>query len=187
MSTQELENALKVLRSGGTILYPTDTVWGIGCDATKEQAVEKVFQIKKRNESKSLIVLIDSIDELGRYVKEIPYVATELIECSDLPLTIVFPGAINLAKNLIAQDGSIAIRVVKDKFCSELIRKSGKPLVSTSANISGEPTPSSFDDVSEEIVNGVDYVVNLRRSERTGNKPSRIIQLNVNGEFKIIR
>jgi L-threonylcarbamoyladenylate synthase len=184
---EEVRKAVEVLRNGGIILYPTDTVWGIGCDATNEKAVEKIFRIKKREESKSLIVLLEDPDKLGKYVKEIPEVANDLIEHSDKPLTIVYPGIVNLAKNVIAEDGSAGIRIVKDEFCEQLLRTFGKPVVSTSANVSGEATPAGYSSISEDIINGVDHVVNLRRTENTGTTPSRIIKLAVNGEFSIIR
>ncbi len=184
---EEVRKAVEVLRSGGTIAYPTDTIWGIGCDATNQDAVKKVFELKKREESKSLIVLLDEADKLGKYVKVIPEVANDLLEHTESPLTIIYPDVMNLAKNVIAPDGSAGIRIVQDEFCRLMIRTFGKPVVSTSANISGEPAPDSYSSISEEILNGVDYVINLRRAEKTTNKPSRIIKLAVNGEFSIIR
>lgn len=184
---EEVRKAVEVLRSGGTILYPTDTIWGIGCDATNVSAVEKVYNIKKRSESKSMIILLDDVNKLGKYVSEIPEVANELIECADSPLTIVYPGVINLARNVVAEDGSAGIRVTQDPFCKQLARVFGKPIVSTSANISGEPSPDSFSSVSEEIRKNVDHIVSLRQNEKTGSRPSRIIKLAVNGEFSIIR
>lgn len=184
---EEINTTLKVLKEGGTILYPTDTVWGLGCDATNSEAIQKLFKIKKREESKSLIILIDDETKLNKYVKEVPEIAWELIESSERPLTIIFPAACNLPKNLVAADGSIAIRVVKDEFCRKLINRLGKPLVSTSANISGESTPASFHQISKDVLNSVDHVVNLRQDEMSTNPPSSIIQLGLGGEIKIIR
>src|SRR6185436_15905446 len=147
---EEAKKAVEILKAGGTILYPTDTIWGIGCDATNETAVKKIFEIKKREESKSLIVLIDAAEKLNKYVKDVPAVAWDLVEFSEKPLTIVYAGAVNMAKNLLSNDGTVAIRVVKNDFCVELLRKFGKPVVSTSANISGEETPLSFNGISRE-------------------------------------
>lgn len=184
---EEINKAIEVLRNGGIILYPTDTIWGLGCDATNEKAVERIFEIKERNDSKSLIILIDNPNKLSRYVKEIPEVADELIDCATSPLTIIYPEGINLAKNTLAEDKSVGIRIVKHPFCEALIRKFGKPIVSTSANISGEPTPMNFNQISERILSKVDYVVNLHDSNLSTGKASNIIKLKTNGEFKIIR
>lgn len=186
---EEIQKALEVLKSGGTILYPTDTVWGLGCDATNPEAVEKIFKIKKRQEIKSLIVLIDNENKLNRYLKDIPEMAYDLIDNTDKPLTIIYPGAKNLAQNAIDNDGSIGIRIPLNSglFCVKLIEKFGKPIVSTSANLSGEPTPYSFKEIDERILHEVDYVVNLCQQETTRVKPSSIIKLELNGEFKIIR
>jgi L-threonylcarbamoyladenylate synthase len=183
----EIKKCLEILRSGGIILYPTDTIWGIGCDATNEVAVQKIYQLKKREEEKSMIILVDSENMLGRFVKEIPEAALQFIENIDNPLTIIYPDARNLAKNVVGDDGSIGIRITKDAFCSQLINQFRKPLVSTSANISRENSPKSFNDISEEILSGVDYVVNLRQHETSPNKPSTIIKVELNGVFKILR
>jgi L-threonylcarbamoyladenylate synthase len=169
------------------ILYPTDTIWGIGCDATNEEAVAKIFKLKKREDSKSMIILLDSEARLPSYIREVPEVAWDLIECADTPLTIIYDGAKNLAKNVVAEDGSIGIRITKDEFCKRLIEKFRKPIVSTSANISGNDAPASFSDIDEDIINGVDYVVNLRQEELSKSSPSAIIKLGVGGEVKIIR
>jgi L-threonylcarbamoyladenylate synthase len=184
---EEIKNALEVLRKGGTILYPTDTVWGIGCDARNKEAVAKVFQIKQRAEYKSMVTLVCDNTMLNRYVKEVPEVAWDLIETADRPLTIIYPDARMLAENVIAADGSVGIRLIKDEFCKNLIHKFGKPIVSTSANISGEPAPSSFNDIKIDILNKVDYIVNLRQKENNNTQPSTIIKVAMNGEFKIIR
>lgn len=183
----ELNNALKVLKEGGVILYPTDTVWGLGCDATNEKAVQKIIEIKKRADSKNFIVLIDNEIKLNKYVKDVPGVAWDLVESADEPLTIIYPGAYNLAKNVIADDGSVAIRVIKDEFCQKLINRFGKAIVSTSANISGEETPMNFSQISNDIIKSVDYVVNLRQDENKPVKPSSIIKIGTNWEIKIVR
>ena len=184
---EEIKNAIEVLRKGGTILYPTDTVWGIGCDARNKDAVAKVFEIKQRAHYKSMVVLVSNEEMINRYVKEVPEVAWELIESSDEPLTIIFPGGRMLADSIIAADGSVGIRLVKDEFCNTLIHKFGKPLVSTSANISGESAPFSFSEIKLDVLNKVDYIVNLRQTEINNTKPSTIIKISLNGEIKIIR
>ena len=183
----ELKNALSVLRSGGVILYPTDTIWGIGCDATNDQAIKKIFSIKQRNESKSMIILADDESRVMRYVKDIPPNTGELIEYSDRPLTIIYPNAINLPAALIAQDGSVAIRIVKDEFCRQLIYKLNKPIVSTSANISNQPAPVSFKEIAEVIKQAVDCVINLRQHEKKFVQPSVIVKLEMDGKIKFIR
>jgi L-threonylcarbamoyladenylate synthase len=185
--TKEIERCIAVLKNGGTILYPTDTIWGIGCDATNVEAVKKIFKIKQRDENKSMIVLLDDESKLIKYMKEIPSLAFELIEYSVKPLTIIYPDALNLAKNVIAQDGSIAIRIVKDDFCKQLIRKFNKPIVSTSANVSGDDAPQQFSEIKEEIKSSVDYVVNLPDKKNSPTVPSSIIKLEVDGRIKIIR
>jgi L-threonylcarbamoyladenylate synthase len=184
---QEIQRCLNVLKRGGTILYPTDTIWGVGCDATNQKAVDKVYKIKKRLETKSLIILIDDPEMLGNYVKEIPAITWDLMDNVERPITIIYPNARNLPKNVIGEDNSIAIRVVKNEFCKKLIRELGKPIVSTSANVSGEPAPLVFRCVAEEVKTRVDYVVNLYQDVLQEVKPSRIIKLNENGEFNIIR
>ena len=184
---QEIRNCLAVLKKGGTILYPTDTIWGIGCDATSYKAVEKIYKVKRRLETKSLIILNDDPDRISDYVKEIPAITWDLVENVDRPVTIIYPNARNLPKNVIGEDNSVAIRVVKNEFCRRLISEFGKPIVSSSANISGEPAPLVFRCISEEIKKRVDYVVDLYQDLLQEVKPSRIIKLKENGEFNIIR
>ncbi|TXE07075.1 threonylcarbamoyl-AMP synthase [Seonamhaeicola algicola] len=182
----EINNALKVLKEGGIILYPTDTVWGIGCDATNPYAVKKVYNLKQREDSKALICLVADDRMLGKYVKQIPFAAQSIIEIANKPTTIIYDEAQNLAQNLIANDGSIAIRIPDDDFCFWLSRRLNGAIVSTSANISGQPTPKSFKEISPDILKGVDYVVNLQK-DKICNKPSSIIKLSNNGVVKIIR
>ena len=184
---QEIKKTLDILYAGGIILYPTDTIWGIGCDASNEKAVQKIYEIKKRADSKSMLILIDDATRIPSYVEEMPELAWDLIELSEKPLTIIYSGAKNLAKNLIAEDDSVGIRVSRDEFTQELIRRFKKPIVSTSANISGQPAPAFFDEISEEIKSSVDYVVNHRQDDFTKSTPSGIIKLGVNGEVKVIR
>ncbi len=183
----DIKKALEVLKSGGIILYPTDTIWGIGCDATNEKAVEKIYQIKKREDSKSMLVLMENPALLERYVTEVPEIAWDLIEIATTPLTVIFSNAKNLAKNLIADDGSIGIRFTKEAFSSQLLQRFRRPLVSTSANFSGEKSPAYFDEISEEIRNQVDYVVEYRQNDTTPSQPSSIIKLGVGGQIEIIR
>lgn len=175
------------MRRGGIILYPTDTVWGIGCDATNAEAVAKVYNIKHRDDSKALICLVDSESRLQRYVRDIPNVAWDIFELSVKPTTIILDNAVNLAPNLIAADGSIAMRITKEPFSKELCYRFQKAIVSTSANISGEPAAQNFCDISEEIINAVDYVCWTRRQEHKPHTPSSIIKLTANGEVTIIR
>jgi L-threonylcarbamoyladenylate synthase len=184
--TEDINNALDVLRKGGVILYPTDTIWGLGCDATNNSAVEKIFRIKQRQDEKSMLVLIDHEDNLPKYV-DVPEIAWSLIEVTNKPLTIIYPNAMNLAAGVIAPDDSVGIRIVRDEFCSLLIKKLGKPLVSTSANISGQATPGSFHEIDSAVIQAVDYVVKYRQNEKLKGKPSGIIKLGVNGEVKVIR
>ncbi|MDC6367444.1 MULTISPECIES: L-threonylcarbamoyladenylate synthase [Flavobacteriaceae] len=183
---KELSNCIDILKNGGLILYPTDTVWGIGCDATNPDAVKKVYALKNREDSKALICLVANQAMLERHVKEVPNVAYDLIDLSEKPLTIVFDQPKEVAKNLIAEDNTLAIRVASDKFCQYLINKFGKPIVSTSANISGMPTPKQFKETSPEILKGVDYVVNLYH-DKVMTSPSSVIKLTNNGIIKIIR
>lgn len=190
----EIQKSLEVLRSGGTLLYPTDTIWGLGCDATNEQAVAKIFSIKQRNESKSLIVLVSDEGMLNRFVKDVPEMAWDLIEASNeeesKPLTIIYDSPRALAKNILAEDGSVGIRLVtreRSEFCHRLIHKFGKPIVSTSANTSGQPAPRDFAEVADEIKNAVQHVVNWEQNVSGNAQPSSIIKLRENGEFKIIR
>jgi len=183
----DLKKACEALQKGGVILYPTDTIWGLGCDATREDAVKRIYEIKQRSDSKSMLTLIDSSALLDRYVDQLPDIAQELIECSDKPLTIIYSGAKNLATNLIASDGTIGIRVTKEEFSQKLCRRFGKPIVSTSANFSGEPSPANFSEINREIFRLVDYVVNYRKDDMQKSKPSSIIRLENNGVIKIIR
>ncbi len=183
----EINKALEVLKNGGLILYPTDTVWGIGCDATNAEAVAKVYALKKREDSKSMIVLLDTDNKLQSYVSEIPDVAYDLIEYSEKPLTIIYSGAKNLASNLVSADGSIGIRIPKHDFCEQLIQRFRKPIVSTSANISGEPTPVTFSEISQDIMDGVDYVVDLEQMSSEPKQPSTIMKLEADGKFVFIR
>ena len=183
----DIKKALEVLQSGGVILYPTDTIWGIGCDATNEAAVKRVYGIKRRTDSKSMLVLMENINLLERYMQEVPEIAYSLIEVTDKPMTIIYPDAKNLAPNLLAEDGSVGIRITTERFTQQLIQRFRKPIVSTSANISGEPSPVFFGEVSEEVKNAVDYVVNYRQDDLNPAKPSSIIKLGVGGEIKIIR
>ena len=159
MNDSVIAEALEVLKRGGVILYPTDTVWGIGCDATNEAAVARVFEIKRRSEAKSLVLLACDLDMIAKHIKEIPNIAIDLVEVNDAPMTIIYPGAQYLAPNAVAEDGSVGIRIPQNEFCVQLVRKLRRPLVSTSANISGEPAPASFPEISPEIRAGVDYIV----------------------------
>ena len=183
----EIVQCLKTLSAGGLILYPTDTVWGIGCDATNSEAVKRVYQLKRRDDNKALIVLIDSVDHLDHYVIDVPMIARELIDVAVKPLTIIYEGAYNLAPNLMGEGESVGIRIPNDEFCHRLCERYGKPIVSTSANVSGQPTATTFAAIDESIVQGVDYVVNYRRDEATPRQPSNIIMLHRDGTFKIIR
>lgn len=183
----DIKRAVEVMRRGGVILYPTDTVWGIGCDATNEAAVQRVYEIKRRAESKAMIVLVDTMVRLERYVDEVPEVAWQLTEVADKPLTIIYDGARGLARNLIAEDGSVAIRVTGEAFSNALCNAMRVPIVSTSANVSGEKTAGCFDDISREIVDAVDYVAEYRRGDVSRPAPSSIIRLGRGGEVKIIR
>ena len=184
---EEVEKAMEIIRNGGVILYPTDTIWGLGCDATNETAVQKVYRIKKKADSKSMLILLDSEGRLPSYVKEIPEVAWELLEAADSPLTIIYPGAKNIASGLIADDGSVGIRITTDPFCRELINRIKKPLVSTSANISGEQAPALFSEISDQIISSADYVVKWRQDDMVKSKASSIIKLGTGGVFTIIR
>ena len=182
----EIENALQVLKRGGLILYPTDTVWGIGCDATNPAAIERVFQLKKRSDKKSLICLVHDFKMLEFHVENVPEVAYDILKYAVKPTTIIYDNPIRISETLIAEDNSLAIRVVKDDFCKQLIRKFRRPIVSTSANFSGEKTPQSFKEISTGILEGVDYVVNLQQDRKTG-KPSAIIKLKADGTVTVIR
>lgn len=183
---KEIEKCIHILKDGGLILYPTDTVWGIGCDASNEEAVRKIFKLKQREDSKSMICLVADDRMLKKYIKKIPEAAYDIFDISEEPITIIYDEPQNLAANLIASDNTIAIRIPNDDFCFQLLRRFNGAIVSTSANISGEPTPKSFKEISPDILKGVDYVVNLHR-EKINTKPSSIIKLGNNGEVKIIR
>ncbi len=183
----DLKKAVEVLKAGGIILYPTDTIWGIGCDATNKEAVKRIYEIKKREDSKSMLVLMENPALLDRYVDEVPEVAWDLVEITTTPLTVIYPGAKNIAPNLVAEDGSVGIRFTKEKFSSQLIQRFRRPIVSTSANISGEKSPAFFDEISDEIRESVDYIVEYRQDDRTSSKPSSIIKLGPGGQIDIIR
>lgn len=183
----DIKKSLEILKNGGVILFPTDTVWGIGCDATNIEAVQRIYKIKKREESKSMLILMENQALLDRYINNIPEIAWDLIEISTTPLTIIYPGAKNLAPNLIASDGSIGIRFTKENFTSRLIQQFRKPLVSTSANISGEKSPAFFGEISEEIKTQVDYIVEYRQNDTTAAHPSSIIKLGYGGQIEVIR
>lgn len=188
MKTEDdIKKAVEVMKKGGVILYPTDTVWGIGCDATNADAVAKVYAIKHRDDSKALICLVDSDARIQRYVRNVPEVAWDLLELAEKPTTVILDNAVNLAPNLIAEDGSIAMRITRESFSKELCYRFQKPIVSTSANISGEPAAQNYCDISEELINAVDYVCWSRRQENKPHTPSSIIKLSENGEVKIIR
>ena len=183
----DLKKAVEVLRNGGVILYPTDTIWGIGCDATNSEAVKRVYEIKQREDSKSMLVLMENPALLERYVDDVPEVAWDLVEITTTPLTVIYQHAKNLAHNLIAADGSVGIRFTKEKFTSQLLQRFRRPLVSTSANISGEKSPAFFDDISDEIKEAVDYIVEFRQDDRTPAQPSSIIKLGSGGKIEILR
>lgn len=184
---EDIKKAVEVMKNGGTILYPTDTVWGIGCDATNPEAVAKVYKIKHRDDSKALICLVDSSDRLQKYVRVVPNVAWDLLEYATKPTTVILDGAVNLANNLIAEDGSIALRVTQEEFSKELCFRFQKAIVSTSANVSGEPAAANYCDISQEILDSVDYVCWTRRQEHQPHTPSSIIKLAQDGQVTIIR
>lgn len=183
----DIKAALEVLQKGGVILYPTDTIWGLGCDACNEEAVQRIYTIKNRVDSKSMLILMENAALMERYVNEVPDIAYDLIELSDKPLTIIYDGARNLAKNLVAEDGSIGIRITTEAFTKDLIRRFKRPVVSTSANISGKPSPACFDEIDQEIIGSVDYVIKYRQEDTQKAVPSGIIKLGRGGEIKIIR
>ena len=183
---QELQNAFETIKNGGIILYPTDTVWGIGCDATNPEAVAKIYDLKKRTESQSMICLMNGEKMMYNVFKDIPEVAWHIIDLSEKPTTLILDNPRNIAANLISQDKSLGIRIIKEPFCFKLLERLKKPLVSTSANFSGQPTPKSFKEISPDIINGVDYVVNLHRDKICQN-PSTIIKLSLDNQVKIIR
>ncbi|MGN0029105.1 MAG: L-threonylcarbamoyladenylate synthase [Marinilabiliaceae bacterium] len=184
---EDLRQAVATLRRGGLILYPTDTVWGIGCDATNSEAVAKVFALKQRAEAKSMLVLVDSASRARNYVKEIPDVAYDMLDIADKPLTLILDNALGLAPNLIAEDGSVGIRVTNEKFSHDLCYKFMKAVVSTSANISGHPAAAIYPEIEQEIIDGVDYVVRYRRDDTKRSKPSSIVKLKADGQVTVIR
>lgn len=183
----DISEALETLRNGGLILYPTDTIWGIGCDATNAEAVDRVFRLKGRDQEKSLIILLDSDHKLPSYVQEVPEVAYQLIEYTERPLTIVYSDAKNLAPNLLAADGSIGIRIVQHPFCSALLQRFRKPIVSTSANISGRPAPANFGEIDPLVIDGVDYVVRYGQDDSRRGAASIVMKLEPGGQFSFIR
>ena len=183
----DIRKACEVMNKGGVILYPTDTIWGIGCDATNEEAVKRVYEIKKRADSKAMLVLVDNAVKVDFYVNQAPEVAFDLIELATKPLTIIYDDAKNLASNLIAEDGSVGIRVTSETFSNQLCYRFRKAIVSTSANVSGEPSPATFEDISEEIKGAVEYIVQSRQNERAVSKSSSIIKLGKGGQVKVIR
>jgi len=188
MTTKEdIENAVRVMRDGGIILYPTDTVWGIGCDATNAEAVAKVYKRKQRDDSKALICLVDSEGRLQRYVRNVPDVAWDIMELATKPTTVILDGAVNLAPNLIADDGTIAMRITREAFSKELCYRFQKPIVSTSVNVSGQPAAQNYRDIDPSLLEMADYVCFTRRQEHQPHTPSSIIKLSANGEVKIIR
>jgi L-threonylcarbamoyladenylate synthase len=183
----DIVKAVEVLRSGGIILYPTDTIWGIGCDATNPAAVSRIYEIKQRQDTKSMLILMENPNLLNSYISEVPEIAWELIEVADTPLTIIYPGAKNLAANLLAQDGSVGIRITNEAFTQQLIQRFRKPVVSTSANISGQKAPQNFVEISDEIKKSVDFIVSFRQDDLTRSNPSGIIKLGVGGQIEVIR
>ena len=187
MLRDEVAKALKTIREGGVILYPTDTIWGIGCDATNTEAVNKIYRLKQRDEAKSMIILLDTVNRLESYVSDINPLAYDLIEYAENPLTLVLPGAKNISPALIGSDGSIGVRIAKHPFCQQLIQQLRKPLVSTSANVSGKPSPQYFSQIAPEIIEGVDYVVDLEQASMEIKNPSTIMRLAPNGQFEFIR
>lgn len=184
---QDLQAALDSLRNGKVILYPTDTIWGLGCDALNPDAIDRIYTLKGRDRNKSMLILLENENQLLSYVKEVPEVAYQLIEYSERPMTIVYAGAKNLPENLLAADGSIGIRIVRDPFCQELIRRFRRPIVSTSANLSGELSPEHFDEISEQLKEEVDYIVNYGQQRREKRAPSIIMKLDASGKFEFLR
>ena len=184
---EDIKKACQVMREGGVILYPTDTIWGIGCDATNEAAVRRVYEIKQRADSKAMLVLVDTPVKVDFYVQDVPEIAWDLIDVADKPLTMIYSGARNLAPNLLAEDGSVGIRVTNEEFSRRLCQQFRKAIVSTSANISGQLSPRNFAEISDDIKSAVDYIVSFRQEEKANPKPSSIIKLGARGEIQIIR
>src|SRR5246127_2487902 len=187
MLKDEVAKALKIIQDGGIILYPTDTIWGIGCDATNTEAIKRIYKLKQRDEAKSMIILLDTENKLESYISDMNPLAYDLIEYAENPLTLVMPGAKNISPALISSDGSIGIRIAKHPFCQQLIQRLRKPLVSTSANISGKPSPQYFSQIDQEIIDGVDYVVNIDQHSMEIKNPSTIMRLEPNGTFVFLR
>ena len=185
--TEDIKKACEVMAAGGIILYPTDTIWGIGCDATNEKAVQRVYELKRRTDNKAMLVLMDSEAKLDRYVSDVPDIAWDLISVSDKPLTIIYSSAKNLATNLLGADGSVGIRITNEEFSKKLCERFRKPLVSTSANVSGEPSPANFSEISDTVKNGVDYIVKYRQDDTRKAAPSGIIKLGAGGLVQVIR
>ena len=183
----DMEEAIQILRNGGIILYPTDTLWGIGCDATNPVAVNKIYSLKQRASNKSMITLLESDTKLNRYVKQIPDIAWDIVEFSEKPTTIIYPEGYNIAHNLLADDKSVAIRIVKEGFCHQFIKKFGKPLIATSANISDQPSPLRFEDIDKRILDGIDYIVNLPSDTKLKPRASTIMKIKMDGTFTLIR
>lgn len=184
---EDIKKCCEIMKEGGIILYPTDTIWGIGCDATNPDAVKRIFELKQRADSKAMLALVDSFVKINYYVKDVPNVAFDLVDTATKPLTIIYSQARNLAPNLIAEDGSVGIRVSEEPFSQALCRQFRKAIVSTSANISGEPSPACFGDITDTVKAGVDYIVKSRQNEQKKAKPSSIIKLGTKGEVTIIR
>jgi L-threonylcarbamoyladenylate synthase len=184
---EDIKDSLITLRNGGIILYPTDTIWGIGCDATNLSAIEKIFRIKSRDKNKSLIILVNGQQMLERYVSDIPEIISELTSVSDSPLTIIYPYGKNLAEGVCSEDGSVGIRICHDEFCAELISRFRKPIVSTSANFSGNPAPENFSEIDMAVIEAVDFVVKYRQDDRRKHSVSPVIKTEQDGTFKIIR
>ena len=187
MLRDEVKKAFDVIQQGGIILYPTDTIWGIGCDATNTEAIKKIYTLKQRAQEKSMIILLDTENKLESYIREVPAIVYDLIDFAESPLTLVMPGARNISPLLISDDGSVGVRVSKHPFCQQLIQRMRKPLVSTSANISGKPSPQNFTQIAAEIIEGVDYVVDIDQHDLSVKKPSTIMRIDPSGLFEFIR
>lgn len=187
VADEEIAKAVEVLRAGGVILYPTDTVWGLGCDATNKEAVARIYEIKHRSDSKSLVLLASDLDMICRYVKVVPEIAVDLVNVSVSPMTIVYPDAVGLAENVVAEDGSVGIRIPMNDFCVKMVSKLRRPIVSTSANVSGEPTPKCFAEIPDIIRTSVDYIVDSKLESGATGKSSSIIKVGVDSEIEIIR
>jgi len=182
----EIKNTVKALAIGGVIVYPTDTIWGVGCDATNENAVAKIFELKKRAGSKSLIILVNDLDMLQEYIKKLPKKVACVLESTSRPTSVIYKNSKGLAANVIAKDNTVAIRIVNDEFCQNLIQKFGKPIVSTSANYSGKPSPKSFDEIDKTLLDKVEYVVNLRQDEKQ-NRSSQLVKISSSGKIEFLR